>query len=118
MPDIDRVLKENFGFDRFKTGQKAVVRAITDGHSAAAIFPTGAGKSTLAAALSEPRDAIEDIIEPYLIQTGLVQRTPRGRVLSPSGYAHLGLPLPAGTHGSEGADQLNLLAGDGGEDGS
>lgn len=76
------------------------------------------GIDTLAAALSEPRDAIEDIIEPYLIQTGLVQRTPRGRVLSPSGYAHLGLPPPAGTHGSEGADQLNLLAGDGGEDGS
>ena len=72
------------------------------------------GIDTLAAALSEPRDAIEDIIEPYLIQTGLVQRTPRGRVLSPSGYAHLGLPLPAGT----GADQMDLLAGDGGEDGS
>ena len=76
------------------------------------------GIDTLAAALSEPRDAIEDIIEPYLIQTGLVQRTPRGRVLSPSGYAHLGLPLPAGTHGSEGTDQLNLLASDGEEDSS
>ena len=72
------------------------------------------GIDTLAAALSEPRDAIEDIIEPYLIQTGLVQRTPRGRVLSPSGYAHLGLPLPAGT----GTDQMDLLAGDGEEDDS
>ena len=72
------------------------------------------GIDTLAAALSEPRDAIEDIIEPYLIQTGLVQRTPRGRVLSPSGYAHLGLPLPAGTR----ADQLDMLAGDGEEDSS
>ena len=72
------------------------------------------GIDTLAAALSEPRDAIEDIIEPYLIQTGLVQRTPRGRVLSPSGYAHLGLPLPAGT----GTDQMDLLASDGEEDSS
>jgi len=52
------------------------------------------GIETLAAALSEPRDAIEDIIEPYLIQSGFVQRTPRGRVLSPAGYRHLGLTPP------------------------
>ena len=49
------------------------------------------GIETLAAALSEPRDAIEDIIEPYLMQTGLVQRTPRGRALTESAYAHLGI---------------------------
>jgi len=42
------------------------------------------GVETLAAALSEPRDAIEDIIEPYLIQQGFLQRTPRGRVLTPT----------------------------------
>ncbi len=53
------------------------------------------GVETLAAALSEPRDAIEDIIEPYLIQTGLIQRTPRGRVLAPAGWRHLGLEPPA-----------------------
>ncbi len=52
------------------------------------------GIETLAAALSEPRDAIEDIIEPYLMQTGLVQRTPRGRVLASAAYAHLGLEPP------------------------
>src|SRR5690348_10096712 len=52
------------------------------------------GVETLAAALSEPRDAIEDIIEPYLIQIGLVQRTPRGRVLTPHAFRHLGLPEP------------------------
>ena len=40
------------------------------------------GVETIAAALSEPRDAIEDIIEPYLIQLGFVQRTPRGRLLT------------------------------------
>ncbi|WP_321394175.1 Holliday junction branch migration DNA helicase RuvB [Emcibacter sp.] len=52
------------------------------------------GIETLAAALSEPRDAIEEIIEPYLIQTGFVQRTPRGRMLAPAGFAHIGLDLP------------------------
>ena len=52
------------------------------------------GIETIAAALSEPRDAIEDIIEPYLIQKGFVQRTPRGRVLTPHAFRHLGLPEP------------------------
>ena len=49
---------------------------------------------TIAAALSEPRDAIEEIIEPYLIQQGLVQRTPRGRLLTPHAFRHLGLAEP------------------------
>ncbi|MCZ7659526.1 MAG: Holliday junction branch migration DNA helicase RuvB [Xanthobacteraceae bacterium] len=53
------------------------------------------GIETIAAALSEPRDAIEDIIEPYLIQQGLVQRTPRGRVLTGHAFRHLGLAEPA-----------------------
>jgi Holliday junction DNA helicase RuvB len=53
------------------------------------------GVETLAAALSEPRDAIEDIIEPYLIQCGLLQRTPRGRLITAHGFRHLGLPEPA-----------------------
>ncbi len=52
------------------------------------------GLDTLAAALSEPRDAIEDIIEPYLIQQGFLQRTPRGRVLLGVAYKHLGLMAP------------------------
>ncbi|WP_395667163.1 Holliday junction branch migration DNA helicase RuvB [Methylocella sp.] len=52
------------------------------------------GVETLAAALSEPRDAIEDIIEPYLIQQGFLQRTPRGRMLAPRGWRHIGLPEP------------------------
>jgi holliday junction DNA helicase RuvB len=52
------------------------------------------GVETLAAALSEPRDAIEDIIEPYLIQQGLLQRTPRGRMLTSQAFAHLGLKAP------------------------
>jgi Holliday junction DNA helicase RuvB len=53
------------------------------------------GVETLAAALSEPRDAIEDIIEPYLIQCGFLQRTPRGRVITGHAFRHLGLPEPA-----------------------
>jgi Holliday junction DNA helicase RuvB len=53
------------------------------------------GVETLAAALSEPRDAIEDIIEPFLIQCGFLQRTPRGRVLTAHAFRHLGLPEPA-----------------------
>ena len=52
------------------------------------------GVETIAAALSEPRDAIEDIIEPYLIQLGFVQRTPRGRLLTPHAFRHLGLAEP------------------------
>jgi holliday junction DNA helicase RuvB len=53
------------------------------------------GIETIAAGLSEPRDAIEDIIEPYLIQQGFIQRTPRGRVLTGNAWRHLGLEAPA-----------------------
>ena len=52
------------------------------------------GVETICAALSESRDAIEDVIEPYLLQVGLVQRTPRGRVLSKSAWEHLGIEMP------------------------
>jgi Holliday junction DNA helicase RuvB len=52
------------------------------------------GIETIAAGLSEPRDAIEDIIEPYLIQQGFIQRTPRGRVLAARAWKHLGLEAP------------------------
>ncbi len=69
------------------------------------------GVETLAAALSEQRDMLEDVIEPYLLQQGLLQRTPRGRMLTDVGYRHLGLPMPARR-----SDQLDLLA-DGDEEG-
>ncbi len=62
------------------------------------------GVETLAAALSEQRDVIEEVIEPYLIQEGLLQRTPRGRMLTLGGYRYLGLPDPPR------AAQLDLLA--------
>jgi Holliday junction DNA helicase RuvB len=50
------------------------------------------GVETLCASLGEERDVIEDVIEPFLIQNGLIQRTPRGRQISSAGYAYLGLP--------------------------
>lgn len=53
------------------------------------------GIETMAAALSEPRDAIEDIIEPYLLQQGFLQRTPRGRLLTDAAFRHLGMAAPA-----------------------
>ncbi len=58
------------------------------------------GVETLAAALSESRDAIEEVIEPYLLQQGLIQRTPRGRVLAQGAWAHLGLPPPRADAGA------------------
>jgi holliday junction DNA helicase RuvB len=69
------------------------------------------GVETIAAALSEPRDAIEDIIEPYLIQRGFVQRTPRGRLLTSHAFRHLGLAEPA-----RDPSQFTLFAAGGEED--
>ena len=54
------------------------------------------GLSTLAVAVGEEPDTIEDVFEPYLLQQGLVKRTPRGRVLTERAYEHLGLPVPEG----------------------
>jgi Holliday junction DNA helicase RuvB len=54
------------------------------------------GVETLSAGLSEPRDTIEEVIEPYLIQLGLVARTARGRCLTGRAWQHLGIAPPAG----------------------
>jgi Holliday junction DNA helicase RuvB len=72
-----------------------------------------AGLETLAYAIAEARDAVEDVIEPYLLQQGFIQRTPRGRVACARAYEHLGLtpppsPPPAGQGG--------LFEGDGDAD--
>lgn len=53
------------------------------------------GIDTLAAALSEERDTIEEVVEPFLLKLGFLQRTPRGRIISPSGYKYLGLNVPS-----------------------
>jgi Holliday junction DNA helicase RuvB len=52
------------------------------------------GVDSLAAAISEERDTIEDVLEPYLIQQGFMMRTPRGRVVTPHAYLHFGMPPP------------------------
>ena len=53
------------------------------------------GLDNIAAAIGEERDTIEDVIEPYLIQQGFLQRTPRGRIAAPRAYTHLGFDLPS-----------------------
>ena len=64
------------------------------------------GVETMAAALGEQRDVIEEVIEPYLLQQGFLQRTPRGRMLTETAYRHLDLPMPAALPA-----QLDLLTG-------
>lgn len=59
------------------------------------------GIDTVAAALSEPRDALEEIVEPFLLQQGFIQRTPRGRMLTALAFAHLGQPVPQGFVGRQ-----------------
>jgi Holliday junction DNA helicase RuvB len=53
------------------------------------------GVDSLAAAISEERGTIEDVVEPYLIQQGFILRTPRGRMVTKNAYLHFGLPGPA-----------------------
>ncbi|HMQ40846.1 MAG TPA: Holliday junction branch migration DNA helicase RuvB [Paracoccus sp. (in: a-proteobacteria)] len=65
------------------------------------------GVETISAALSESRDAIEEVIEPYLLQQGLIARTPRGRMLAAKGWRHLGLDAP------KAPQQAGLFEGDG-----
>jgi Holliday junction DNA helicase RuvB len=69
------------------------------------------GVETLAAALSESRDTLEEVVEPYLLQQGMIQRTPRGRMLAASGFKHIGLTPPKDL-----IAQLDLLSGLGEED--
>ena len=74
------------------------------------------GVDSLSAAISEERDTIEDVIEPFLIQEGLVMRTPRGRVLTESAYRHLGVipKRPAGAQPELDFSNADACAGDGG----
>lgn len=81
------------GLDR---NDRRVLEAIID------LFGGGpVGVETLAAAISEDVETVEDVYEPFLMQKGFIQRTPRGRVATPAAYRHLGRPLgqPAGTAG-------------------
>ena len=70
-------------------------------HGVARFLPTlvTGAYSDIAAGLAEPRDTIEEVVEPYLIQLGLVARTARGRCLNESGWKHLGIAPPSGSQG-------------------
>ena len=96
---LNRLQVDNLGLD---TMDRRYLMCIGDTYTGGPV-----GIETLAAALSEPRDAIEDIIEPYLMQAGLVQRTPRGRMLSPDGWKHIGLTAPRSAE----TPQMDLLGG-------
>jgi holliday junction DNA helicase RuvB len=74
------------GLDRL---DHAVLRCIVDRFAGGPV-----GLSTLAASVGEEPDTIEDVVEPYLLQLGFIQRTPRGRVATPRTYAHLGITVP------------------------
>jgi holliday junction DNA helicase RuvB len=81
MLEVDRA-----GLDRH---DRAILDAIATRFSGGPV-----GLSTLAAAVDEEQDTIEDVYEPYLLQQGLLKRTPRGRVITERGFEHLGLPVP------------------------
>jgi holliday junction DNA helicase RuvB len=80
---------DSAGLDRH---DRAILAAIAEKFSGGPV-----GLSTLAAAVDEEQDTIEDVYEPYLLQQGLLKRTPRGRVITERGFAHLGLPVPEGS---------------------
>jgi Holliday junction DNA helicase RuvB len=77
---------DELGLDRL---DHAILDAVIDKFSGGPV-----GLTTLAAAVGEEPDTVEDVVEPYLLQLGFIQRTPRGRVASERAYAHLGHPAP------------------------
>ena len=77
---------DEYGFDEI---DRKLLRTIIDKFGGGPV-----GLNTIAAAISEEKDAIEDIYEPFLIQIGFLDRTPRGRVATPRAYGYFGLPEP------------------------
>ena len=73
---------------------RQLLRAIAEHHAGGPV-----GLATMAATVSEPIETIEDVVEPYLMQIGLLARTPRGRQLTASGWEHLGLTAAGGRDG-------------------
>ena len=93
---LNRLEVDGFGLDAM---DRRYLMCIADNYGGGPV-----GVETMAAALSEQRDTIEEVIEPYLIQQGFLMRTPRGRALARRAYEHLGLSVPAQ------AGQLDLIA--------
>ena len=109
---LDRLEVDTLGLDEL---DRRFLTCIAENYAGGPV-----GAETLSAALSEERDTIEEVIEPYLIREGLLMRTPRGRVLAAGAYKHLGLAAPANHSqlellASQGADEADL--GDGSGDG-
>ena len=90
---LRRLDVDNRGLDQL---DRRYLRTIADFYGGGPV-----GIETISAALSEPRDAIEEIVEPYLIQQGFIQRTPRGRMLTAIAFQHLGLTVPQGFVGQQ-----------------
>ena len=93
---LNRLEVDRLGLDAM---DRRYLRRIAEHHAGGPV-----GVETLAAALAEARDTLEDVVEPFLIQEGLVLRTSRGRMLGEPGWRHLDLPVPARQ-----PDQLDLL---------
>ncbi len=97
-PVADRALKrlevDAIGLDSL---DRRYLRALTESFAGGPV-----GVETLAAALAEARDALEDVVEPFLIQQGFIQRTPRGRLAAPRAWEHLGLAPPRSGEGQNG----------------
>ncbi|MFT5438324.1 MAG: Holliday junction DNA helicase RuvB [Alphaproteobacteria bacterium] len=93
---LNRLEVDKLGLDSM---DRRYLRCIAENYSGGPV-----GVDTLSAALSEQRDAIEEVIEPFLIQQGLVQRTPRGRMVTEAGFRHIGL-VPI----AKSIEQLDLL---------
>ncbi|MEC9434005.1 MAG: Holliday junction branch migration DNA helicase RuvB [Pseudomonadota bacterium] len=83
---LTRLGVDDLGLD---AGDRRYLRLLADHYQGGPV-----GIETIAAALSEARDALEEVIEPFLLQSGLIQRTPRGRMLAPRAWRHLGLEPP------------------------
>ena len=83
---LRRLGVDNLGLDG---ADRSYLRLIAEQYSGGPV-----GIETISAAISESRDALEEVIEPYLLQMGLVQRTPRGRMLAKNGWKHLGMQPP------------------------
>ena len=95
--DLDGIICQGRGHVRGQVDRlgldamdRRYLRRIADHHGGGPV-----GVETLAAALAEARDTLEDVIEPYLIQQGFLQRTPRGRIATLAAYRHLGITPPA-----------------------
>ena len=84
---LNRLEVDSCGLDRT---DRRVLQVIIDKFGGGPV-----GLDTIAAAISESVDAVEDVYEPFLMQQGFLNRTPRGRVVTDAAYRHLGLPVPS-----------------------